>query len=104
MRKLPGVRHMKTRPPSRDRLRELLDYDPKTGALTWRARTHLGSTWWNNRYAGKPAGSLTAEGYIAVKIDDRNYLAHRLIWGIIYLTPEIRSGRYLLVIGINPLI
>jgi hypothetical protein len=47
------------------RLRELVDYDPETGAMTWRA-------------TGKPAGSRHSRGYWQISIDGRKYLRHHL--------------------------
>jgi HNH endonuclease len=56
-------------------LRELLDYDWRTGVMKWRVRR-------NNRC---PAGTIAghkhkSSGYISVKIDSKWYLAHRLAW------------------------
>jgi len=58
-------------------IQELLDYDPETGAFTWRPRS--GEGWfktersyklWNTKFAGKPAGGVntTAAGYPSRKI------------------------------------
>lgn len=61
-----------------ERARELLDYDPDTGVLTWRTDRRGGA------YAGDVAGSLkpTVQGqrYLTVMIDGRRYLAHRIAW------------------------
>lgn len=77
-------------------VRELLDYDPNTGVLTWKERSPSlfncvkhSEEWackrWNNRCAGKPAGSLmSSNGYWRVSIFGRYYLAHRLVW--LYVT------------------
>ncbi len=35
---------------------------------------------WNRRYAGTVAGWVAANGYRAICIGDRQYLAHRLVW------------------------
>lgn len=58
-----------------DRLRALLHYDPTTGIFT--NRVHRGST----ARAGNVAGCLsTSDGYLRIRIDGRQYLAHRLAW------------------------
>lgn len=72
-------------------LRDLLDYDAETGALTWRVR---GPKWfakdrdcepWNARYAGKPAFTVQdTYGYLNGKIFSKRYLAHRVIWAIVH--------------------
>lgn len=71
------------------RLRELLTYDPSTGAFTWRARTeatfpnaklrHL----WNRKFAGKPARN-SIHGYVGIRIEGRLYLAHRVAWVLVH--------------------
>lgn len=58
-----------------DYVRRLLDYDPTTGALTWKTNADCFA-----RVAGKPAGRLRQGGYRAVKINGREYAAHRLAW------------------------
>ena len=72
-------------------VRELLDYDPDTGALIWR---HRARQWfatdavyhtWNGRRAGQPAfTAIGNHGYFTGAIFYRNYLAHRVIW--LYMT------------------
>jgi hypothetical protein len=57
-----------------DRLRELLAYNPSTGAFTWRTRRN------QHVAAGDSAGRLHANGYIYISVDGREYLAHRLAW------------------------
>jgi len=64
-----------------ERLRELLDYDPETGILTWLERAE-GPAWWNTRFAGKPAGCVGGDGYLNVQVDGRCYRAHRVAWAI----------------------
>ena len=56
-----------------ERVRELLDYNPDTGDLVWRA-SGIG------RRLDKPAGSLNGRGYRTIMLDRRSYLAHRLAW------------------------
>jgi hypothetical protein len=73
------------RPPRRHKLtakrvRELLDCDPLTGTLIWKARSDAPRQW-NTRYAGKPAGCLRKkDGYLTVRVDGVAYLAHRLVF------------------------
>jgi hypothetical protein len=73
-------------------LRELIDYDPETGVLTYRPR---GREWfksdrsckvWNIRFAGKVAGGNCGYGYLKVGLDGRLIRAHRLIW--LWMTGE----------------
>lgn len=62
--------------PSREALCAGLDYDPLTGALSWKTQ----------RSAGKPAGSLTSYGYMTIRFGGRTgglILAHRAIWKIV---------------------
>jgi hypothetical protein len=59
---------------TQERLRELLDYDPKTGKFRWRAREE------SNQRFGHIAGSRTRSEYWAIRIDGRPYQAHQLAW------------------------
>lgn len=80
--------------PSAEHLRELLNYNPQTGALTWKSRAvecfreigkrpaeYLHQSW-NTKYAGKAAGSVRRDGYATVVIDGEHYKLHRVIWKI----------------------
>jgi hypothetical protein len=61
-------------------LRKALDYDPETGLLFWRRREEVPAKV-NKRFAGKPAGGPDGQyGYITVRLYDRLYQAHRLVW------------------------
>lgn len=60
-----------------DRARELLAYNKRTGALTWRVD--------RGRYrAGSTAGSIQKrEGRLFVKVDQKTYMATRVMWLIV---------------------
>lgn len=75
-------------------LRELLDYNPLTGTLTWKTRgPHLfrgsqqspehSAKIWNARHAGKPAlATLNADGYPHGAIFGETYSAHTVCWAL----------------------
>lgn len=65
------------------RARELLDYDPETGVLTWRRPVA------HPRFAGRVAGTVhdrrrPGPSYISLQVDGKKYLGHRLAWLIVY--------------------
>lgn len=66
-----------------DRARQLLDYDPQTGVFIWKHRNGVGCGW-NNRCAGKIAGSVFGNGYRYLSIEGRKYKASRLAWLYVY--------------------
>lgn len=80
--------------PTPEVLRQLLDYDPETGALTWKPRpAHFfsgskfsaehASANWNSRWAGKPAFTAnTGGGYLHGSVLGSSYRAHRVIWAL----------------------
>jgi len=53
---------------------ELLRYDPETGVLRWKKRTS------NRVRVGDVAGSKHPEGYVSIKVNGIQYLAHRIVW------------------------
>jgi len=72
-----------------DYVRARLSYNPETGVFLWkeRPRDHFRSLHefvrWNNRYAGKMAGSADTKGHIQITLDNQRYGAHRLAWVLI---------------------
>lgn len=52
----------------------MFDYNPETGALTWKVRKA------NCIKVGAIAGAVTSEGYRRVEVDGLNYGTHRLAW------------------------
>src|ERR1700746_850960 len=62
--------------PTIERLHELFVYEPETGLVPWRRRTH------HNQHPDLLAGWRQATGYIAVRADDVDLLVHRVIWAM----------------------
>lgn len=58
--------------------RELLDYDPETGAFTWRVSRR------GRARAGSQAGYVVPRGYRSISINNCDYRAHRIAWLIHY--------------------
>lgn len=69
-------------------LRELLDYNPQTGALTWLKRnprwfkSQRDCDAWNTRYAGKLANYAGRRGYVVVRLFGKSIGGHRIAWAI----------------------
>lgn len=94
------MRRSATMPPAAI-LRECFDYDPTTGALTWRVRpvAHFQSqaraAWWNRRWAGREVrGSLCSRyGHRQVTFTVRRtiyrILTNRLAWALVHGGPPI---------------
>jgi len=64
--------------PDIDRLRQILSYCPETGLFKWNA------TLSNRAKAGDVAGSPNTKGYISIKVEGKQYKAHRLAWYFVY--------------------
>lgn len=62
-------------------VKEFLHYDPLTGFFTW-----IKSSNWSIK-VGSRAQSLTPNKYIAIGINKKQHLAHRLAW--LYMTGEM---------------
>lgn len=66
---------------TQQRLKSLLNYDPKTGLFTWIATAKTGN---HDAFvlhaAGDAAGSISGIGYARVTIDGQRYYCHRLAW------------------------
>lgn len=56
-----------------EKLKEVLSYDPMTGEFIWLVKS-------NSRAIGSIAGSFDSKGYCQIKIGQRVYKAHRLVW------------------------
>lgn len=55
-------------------LKKDLHYDPETGEFTWLVSTNY------NALAGSTAGCLDRQEYQVIRVQGKNYKAHRLAW------------------------
>lgn len=76
-----------------EQLGAMLDYDPATGTLSWRARDPASfygraefrdgvAARWNREKAGQVAGCLHPNGYRLLTIGRRTYRAARIAWAL----------------------
>jgi HNH endonuclease/AP2 domain len=59
-------------------VREVLTYDPETGAFLWRVNRR------GTARVGTVAGTITPKGYRDIWVGGNNYRAHRLAWLYVY--------------------
>ena len=59
-------------------LQKVLSYDPETGAFTWLRNRG------NTAVIGSPAGCVSTSGYVAICINMKRYLAHRIAYKMYY--------------------
>jgi hypothetical protein len=78
------MRKSKLISPPVERARECFAYDEQSGSLFWKPRGGA------HRYGGKRAGTVNNHGYVRVKMDGKDYAAHRIIWAIVH--GEIPAG------------
>ncbi len=65
-------------------LKSILDYDPLTGIFIWKKSASKAVR------NGSIAGTKDADGYIVIRINKKNYLAHRL--SFLYMNGAFPSG------------
>lgn len=79
-----------------ERLRQLVAYNPATGIFTWLVdRKGRGGV----VRAGSVAGTIDANGYRVITIDNRKYVAARLAW--FYVTGDWPSFNLHYVAGVD---
>lgn len=61
-------------------LQALVDYNPETGLLTWKARPD--NLRFNSKLSGRPAFAQMAKGYFTGRLGGKNYKAHRVAWAV----------------------
>lgn len=69
---------MNTKKLTAERARELLAYDEESGGLTRKVSLT------NSVKIGATAGSVNKKGYVALCVDGKYYLAHRVVWLMAY--------------------
>ena len=63
---------------TKDRLCELLEIDVEKGIFIWK------HTMGGKAKKGQEAGAIGKNGYLTIRIDQVDYLAHRLMWLYVY--------------------
>lgn len=65
---------------TQEELKQILDYDPETGLFRWKIKPS------KKINIGDVAGALRPDGYIQIRINKKDYSAHRLAW--LYVTGD----------------
>ena len=74
--------------PSYEVLHSRLNYDAKTGVLTWKDRAtstckrEQDARCWNKKYSGSVAG-VDNHGHLRLQIDGIKYFNHRIVWKMV---------------------
>lgn len=68
---------MKNNDLTQSRVKELLEYDERTGVFYWKSDRR-------QMKAGTVAGNKNAKGYVRIVIDKKSYAAHRLVYMLTY--------------------
>jgi hypothetical protein len=63
--------------PDPSTLRQLFNYNPETGELSWKIKR-------GKCFPGKVITCRNDKGYVLVRLNDRNYRVHRIIWAMVY--------------------
>jgi len=72
--------------PSQEELKEIFEYDPLTGLLTWKQGR-------SNVVAGSKVGTINNRGYSLCTINSKSFRINRLIW--ILMFGHIPEGYYI---------
>lgn len=62
-----------------EKFNRALAYSPVSGILTWKHRDE-DAKYFNPRFSGKEAGRITKDGYISIRLNKKDYYAHRVSW------------------------
>lgn len=70
-------------------LRSLVNYNPKTGVMSWREKEvkHPTHKSWNTKFANKPIRTIDGKGYYHFNFNGKFYRVHRMAW--LYVTGEM---------------
>jgi hypothetical protein len=63
---------------TRERLCELLEVNTEQGIFTWK------NTMGGKAQRGQKAGAINSAGYVVIRLDKKDYSAHRLMWLYVY--------------------